>query len=45
MAAYVILDVKIQDAERYAEYVKAGTSSVPQYGGKYICAGRQSGSS
>jgi uncharacterized protein (DUF1330 family) len=39
MAAYVILDVKIQDAERYAEYVKAGTSSVPQYGGKYIVRG------
>ena len=39
MAAYVILDVKIHDAEGYAGYVKAGTSSVPQYGGKYIVRG------
>ena len=39
MTAYVILDVKIHDAEGYVAYVKAGTSSVPQYGGKYIVRG------
>jgi hypothetical protein len=36
MAAYVILDVTVEDAAAYAEYVKAGTPSVPQYGGRYI---------
>jgi uncharacterized protein (DUF1330 family) len=39
MAAYVILDVKVQSAVGYAEYVKAGSPSVPQYGGKYIARG------
>ena len=39
MAAYVILDAKVQDAAGYAEYVKAGSPSVPQYGGEYIARG------
>jgi uncharacterized protein (DUF1330 family) len=39
MAAYVILDAKIPDAEGYAQYVKAGASSVAQYGGKYVVRG------
>ena len=29
MAAYVILDAKVQNATDYAEYVKAGSPSVP----------------
>ena len=39
MPAYFILDAKIHDAAVYNEYVKAGSPSVPQYGGKYIARG------
>ena len=36
MAAYFILDTEVQDPAGYAQYVKAGSPSVQQYGGKYI---------
>jgi uncharacterized protein (DUF1330 family) len=39
MAAYVIMDVKVKDAAGYDEYRRAGSPSVPQYGGKYIVRG------
>ena len=39
MAAYVIMDVKVKDAAGYEEYRRAGSPSVPQYGGKYIVRG------
>jgi uncharacterized protein (DUF1330 family) len=39
MAAYVIMDVKVQDAAGYEEYRRAGSPSVPQHGGKYIVRG------
>jgi len=39
MAAYVIMDVNVKDAAGYEEYRRAGSPSVPQYGGKYIVRG------
>jgi uncharacterized protein (DUF1330 family) len=39
MAAYFILDTEVQDPAGYAQYVKAGSPSVQQYGGKYIARG------
>ena len=39
MAAYVIMDVKVRDVAGYEEYRRAGSPSVPQYGGKYIVRG------
>ena len=39
MAAYFILDTEVRDPAGYAEYVKAGSPSVQQYGGKYIARG------
>ncbi len=39
MAGYFILDTKIHDPEIYATYVKAGSPSVAQYGGKYLVRG------
>src|SRR5262245_36181576 len=39
MAAYVIMDVKVKDAAGYEEYRRAGSPSVPQYGGRYIVRG------
>src|SRR5215510_14706946 len=43
MAAYVIMDVKVKDAVGYEEYRRAGSPSVPQYGGKYIVRGGRVG--
>ncbi len=39
MAAYVVFDVKVQDAAGYEVYRQAGSPSVPQYGGKYLVRG------
>jgi len=39
MAAYVMLDVNVQDATGYEEYRRAGSPSVSRHGGKYIVRG------
>ncbi len=39
MAAYVIFDVKVQDAAGYEEYRQAGSPSVSRHGGKYLVRG------
>ncbi len=39
MAAYVILNIEVTDAARYPEYVKAASTIVEQYGGKYLVRG------
>jgi len=39
MAAYLIVDIEIRDAERYAEYVKVVPATIALYGGKYIVRG------
>ncbi len=41
MAAYVIVDVDVQDPENYAPYRDLAPASIAQYGGKYLArAGR-----
>jgi uncharacterized protein (DUF1330 family) len=39
MTAYIILDIKVTDPVRYAEYKDLATLTVAQYGGKYIVRG------
>ncbi len=39
MAAYVIVDVNINDPTRYEEYKKLAGPTVSAYGGKYIARG------
>jgi uncharacterized protein (DUF1330 family) len=41
MAAYLIVDIKITDRERYARYVEAVPATIAKYGGKFLVrAGR-----
>lgn len=39
MSAYVIANVKVQDLERYAEYVKLTPASIAPFGGRFIVRG------
>lgn len=39
MPAYVILDIKINNAEMYEEYKKLTPASIAAYGGKFIVRG------
>jgi uncharacterized protein (DUF1330 family) len=39
MAAYIIAQVDINDAERYQEYIKKVPISLAQYGGQFIARG------
>jgi uncharacterized protein (DUF1330 family) len=39
MAAYVIVDVEIEDAERYAEYVRVVPPTIEKYGGRFLVRG------
>lgn len=39
MAAYVIVDVKIADPEKYREYVKLVPPTIAAYGGTFIVRG------
>jgi uncharacterized protein (DUF1330 family) len=39
MAAYVIVDIEIQDTSLYEEYKKLAPSSIAAYGGKYLARG------
>jgi uncharacterized protein (DUF1330 family) len=39
MTAYIILDIQVTDAVRYAEYKELASPTVAQYGGKYIVRG------
>lgn len=39
MAAYIIGEVEIRDAEDYKEYVKLAPLTIAQYGGKYLVRG------
>ncbi|MCA1554276.1 MAG: DUF1330 domain-containing protein [Chloroflexi bacterium] len=39
MAAYVIVDVDVQDAEGYARYRDMAPESIAQYGGRYLARG------
>ncbi|HUG52846.1 MAG TPA: DUF1330 domain-containing protein [Vicinamibacteria bacterium] len=39
MAAYVIVEIEIEDKERYAEYVKVVPPTIARYGGTYLARG------
>lgn len=39
MAAYVVLDITITDAEAYETYKQLAPSSLAQYGGTYVARG------
>ncbi len=39
MSAYVIVDVTVNDPERYEEYKKLASSATSVYGGKYLARG------
>jgi uncharacterized protein (DUF1330 family) len=39
MKAYVIVNVAVQDPDRYQDYIKAATPTVAAHGGRYIVRG------
>ncbi len=39
MAAYVLIDVDVTDAEQYDRYRPLAAASVEQYGGRYLARG------
>ncbi len=39
MAAYVIVDIGVNDPNRYTEYMKLVPQAVAAYGGKYLARG------
>lgn len=39
MPAYLILDVTVNDAERYAEYRKLTPAAIAPFGGKFVVRG------
>ena len=39
MAAYLIVDIEITDAERYAEYIRQAPASIARHGGRYLVRG------
>jgi uncharacterized protein (DUF1330 family) len=43
MAAYIIVDVEIQDPARYAEYVKVVPATLAAYGGRFLVRGGRAG--
>ena len=41
MSAYVIVDITVNDPERYEEYKKLAPPAIAAYGGKYLVRGRK----
>ncbi len=41
MAAYVIVDIRVTDRERYERYKDLAAPTVAQYGGRYVVRGGQ----
>lgn len=39
MKAYVVVNVAVQDPERYKDYIRAATPTVAAHGGRYIVRG------
>ena len=39
MAAYAVVDVRVTDPDRYAEYRKKAPQTIAQYGGRYLARG------
>jgi uncharacterized protein (DUF1330 family) len=42
MSAYIIAQIEITDAERYAEYVKQVPATIAKFGGRYLARGGRS---
>jgi uncharacterized protein (DUF1330 family) len=41
MSAYVVVEVEVQDPERYETYKQLAPPSIAQYGGRYVARGGQ----
>ena len=41
MSAYVIVDIAVNDPERYEQYKQLAAPTVEQYGGRYVVRGGQ----
>lgn len=41
MAAYIIVDVDVQDAARFETYQQGVPATIAQYGGRYLVRGGQ----
>jgi uncharacterized protein (DUF1330 family) len=39
MAAYIVLDIDVQDSDRYEDYKKLAPKSIAEYGGRYLARG------
>ena len=39
MAAYVVVEIEVQDPERYETYKQLAPPSIAQYGGRYVARG------
>lgn len=39
MSAYVVLDIVVDDLDRYADYRKLAPPAIEQYGGRYLARG------
>ena len=39
MAAYLIVNIDVEDPKKYAEYVKVVPAAIAAYGGKYLVRG------
>jgi uncharacterized protein (DUF1330 family) len=41
LAAYIVVDIEVHDAETYETYKQLGPPSIAQYGGRYLVRGGQ----
>jgi uncharacterized protein (DUF1330 family) len=39
MAVYAVVNIRITDPDRYAEYIEQAPSTIAHYGGKYLARG------
>jgi len=39
MSVYMVIDITVQDAETYAEYMERVPATVEKYGGRYVVRG------
>jgi uncharacterized protein (DUF1330 family) len=39
MAVYAVVDIRITDPDRYAEYIEQAPPTIAHYGGKYLARG------
>jgi uncharacterized protein (DUF1330 family) len=41
MPAYLVVNIEVQDANRYQEYIRQVTPTIENFGGKYLARGGQ----